>query len=90
MHYPLGLRHSGPVRLRSGAVLFHERVAHFGERGILELADALTGDTELTAYIFQEHWLEAIETEAAIDDPAFALVEDGKKTGDFPLKILVG
>ena len=45
-----------------------EGAFHLGDGGILQLADALPADSEVTPNFFEGEWLFAIQTEALIDD----------------------
>ena len=47
-----------------------------------DLANALAGEVEVLADLFERARLATVETEAQLEDLAFALVERGEQAGD--------
>ena len=67
----LGLNFFGGALL----VMAVHLLAELGERDVLQLADALAGDFEFLADLFQRHLFFAFEAEAQLDDAGLARVE---------------
>src|SRR5581483_11520387 len=58
------------------------RVPQLRHRACLDLADALAGEVEVLAHLFERARLAAVEAEAQLQDLALALVERGQQPGD--------
>lgn len=80
---------SGGTRGDGGALFFHEGAAEFIEGDVLELADALAGDTEFFADFFEGFGGGAVEAEAGDQDAAFAFVEDIEEVAELVAEVFV-
>src|SRR6185295_19081382 len=58
------------------------RMTQLAHRPCFDLADALAGEVEMLANLFERAWLATVETEAQLEDLALALVERRQQAGD--------
>ncbi len=71
------------------ALFLRERTAQFGERNILQLPNALPGDTKFLTYLFERLGLSAVQTETLEDDLLFAIVQNVQQPADLVTEIFI-
>src|SRR4029077_9779039 len=71
------------------ALFLSERTAQLGKRNILQLPNALSGDSTFLAYLLERLGLSAVQAETLEDDLLFAIVQNVQQPANLVTKIFV-